>query len=309
MPLSTAKTRVAAIDCGTNSLRLLVADFDAATGSLVEVERLVRVVRLGEGVDELGRISQAAIDRAVVVLEEYRQVIHRLAVAPSRVVFVATSAARDARNAQDFVAAASAAVGVVPQVISGELEAQFSFSGAVAGLVGGSAPFLVVDVGGGSTELVLGDAFVESSVSVDLGCVRLTEQGCVQAEVDRLLGEAFAVVPVERAGSLVGLAGSVTTITAHALGLREYDSSLVHGADVPVGRVVEACAELVAMGRDELALLPYMHPGRVDVMRAGAMIWSSVVQHVARVSGVESVRTSEHDILDGAAMAVAGRAV
>lgn len=295
-------TRVATIDCGTNSLRLLVADFDPQLGTLVEVDRQVRVVRLGQGVAASGQITAEAIGRAQVVLAEYRALLHHYAVAPSRVRFVATSAARDAKNVADFVTAAAETVGVTPEIITGDQEAAWSFNGAVAGIAGGTAPYLVVDIGGGSTEFVLGSTTVEAAISVDLGCVRFTEQGFPEADLDQLLSTAFASVPPESTNTLVGLAGSVTTVTAHALGLLTYDSAQVHGAELTVDQVTAACADLVAMDRDQRAALPYMHPGRTDVIVAGAMIWTKIVHHVADAAGITHVRTSERDILDGVAL-------
>lgn len=312
--------RVAAVDCGTNSLRLLVADVDRSAGTLVDVERCLRVVRLGEGVDATGLISPAAMSRALTVTAEYAALAARHGA--SRVRFVATSASRDARNAAEFVAGVRTLLGVEPEVISGTEEAHLSFVGAVRGLPGGGrAPYLVVDLGGGSTEFVRGADDVEAAVSVDVGSVRITERhfrtdpptadqvAAARRDVDEALARADAVVDLGRTATLVGVAGSVTTITAHALGLPGYDSSAVHGAILSVDRIRRACDDLLVAGRAALSSLPYLHPGRVDVIAAGALVWRRIVEEVARGAGIATVVTSEHDILDGIAWSLADGAV
>jgi len=308
--------RVAAVDCGTNSLRLLVADVDAATGSLVDVERTMEVVRLGEGVDRTGALSPAALERTLAAT---RRCAARIAdLGAHRVRFVATSASRDASNASLLVDGVREALGVEPEVVTGEEEARLSFRGATGDLRGRHpAPRLVVDLGGGSTELVLGEEDVEAAWSTDVGCVRLTERhlsadppapGAVEAarrDVRAALDEAARAVPLARAATLVGVAGTVTTVTAHVLGLPAYLPERIHGAVLGVPQVLAACDDLLAMGRPERAALPFMHPGRVDVIGAGALVWREVVERVARESGVEQVVTSEHDILDGIALSLA----
>jgi exopolyphosphatase / guanosine-5'-triphosphate,3'-diphosphate pyrophosphatase len=308
--------RVAAVDCGTNSARLLIADVDPAAGTLVDVDRLTRIVRLGEGVDATGVIAPAALARALQVSQEYAELVARRGA--TRVRFVATSAARDARNVADFVAAVRGAFGIDPEVIGGTEEARLSFVGAVRGLPGVHRPhYLVVDLGGGSTEFVRGAGGVEAAVSVDVGSVRITERhlrtdpptaaevAAGRRDVAVALDRADAVVDLGGAATLVGVAGSVTTITAHALRLPRYDSSAVHGASLSVDRVRAACADLLAAGRERRAALPYLPAGRADVIGAGALIWGSVVEVVARRSGIARVLASEHDILDGIAWALA----
>ncbi len=309
-------TRVGAFDCGTNSLRLLIADVDHERGALVDVDRRMEVVRLGEGVDATGRIADDALDRTLKVTRFYAALCAEAGV--SRVRFVATSASRDAQNRDVFVDGVRALLGVEPEVVTGRTEAELSFVGATTRLFGSyEAPFLVVDIGGGSTELVLGADTVEAGCSIDIGCVRLTESqltadpptraqlAAATTVVDEALASAEAVVPFRNARTFVGLAGTVTTVTAHALGLPGYDEALIDLATLPVEDVVAACADLTAMTRDERAALPYMHPGRADVIGAGALIWGRVVERVAQASGITHVLTSEHDILDGIAYSLA----
>jgi len=327
-------TRVAAIDCGTNSIRLLVADLPepgapAVAGQpLVDVHREMRVVRLGEGVDATGRLSDAALERTLAATRDYAAVVRELGVERTR--FVATSASRDASNAQVFVDGVREALGVEPEVVPGAEEAALSFRGAATGVpprgpdgVSLVSPYCVVDIGGGSTEVVLGDPGATASgaapaaLSVDVGCVRLTERhlhddppspaqvAAARADVDAALDRVAEVVPYAATGALVGVAGSVTTITAHALGLPRYDAERIHGAVLPVPDVLAACADLLSTTREQRAALPYMHPGRVDVIGAGALVWARVVERVAEVADVRSVVTSEHDILDGIALSLA----
>ncbi len=325
-------TRVAAIDCGTNSLRLLIADVDAASGRLIDVDRRMEIVRLGEGVDRTHQIAPHALERTLAVARFYAALCVDARV--EKVRFVATSATRDATNRGDFVAGVQQLFGVEPEVVPGEEEAALSFAGATRGLVGatpagrasgsGDEPagdaadgVLVVDIGGGSTEVVLGRTSVEAACSVDIGCVRLTERhllddpaspvqlAMARADVDSALDVVAAQVPLERAHSLVGLAGSVTTVTAHALGLTEYDPQLIHGAVLDTATVVAACQDLMTMPRAQRAELAYLHPGRVDVIAAGALIWQCVVQRVGAAAGITQAMTSEHDILDGIAWSLA----
>jgi exopolyphosphatase/guanosine-5'-triphosphate,3'-diphosphate pyrophosphatase len=308
----TAMTRVAAVDCGTNSIRLLVADVDVATGTLRDLDRRMEVVRLGQGVDRTGRISPEAMARTLDAARRYAGRARDLGA--ERVRFVATSASRDAENSAEFVDGVRDALGVEPEVVPGSEEAQLSYDGATRELHGRhDAPFLVVDIGGGSTELVLGNARVEAERSVDVGCVRMTERHLAGdppaphevAAVTRDVGAALDVVtghvPVERTRTLVGLAGSVTTVTAHALRLDAYRPDVIHGCELPVADVAAACDSLLHMSRAARAALPYMHPGRVDVIGAGALLWRLVVERVAAASGVTRVVASEHDILDGIA--------
>ncbi len=308
--------RVAAVDCGTNSIRLLVADVDPATLAVSDVVRRMEVVRLGLGVDRTGRIAPAAMTRTLDAAAEYAREcrVHDV----EAVRFVATSASRDAENAGEFIAGVRQAFrdfGTVPEVVSGDEEAALSFTGATADLIAGGVPgpYLVVDLGGGSTELVRGTAAVEAARSVDVGCVRITERhlhsdpptavevAAAVADVDRALDLAERSVPLSGVATLVGLAGTVTTVTAHALGLASYDADRLHLTTLPPDRVVAACEDLLGMTRAERAALGFMHPGRVDVIGAGALVWREVVTRAA-AAGARSVVTSEHDILDGLAI-------
>ena len=308
--------RVAAIDCGTNSLRLLVADLAADGSGLTDVDRRMRIVRLGQGVDATGRIAPEAMARTLDTVGEYAGICRELGVEAMR--FVATSATRDAANAGDFVAGVRELLGTEPEVVPGAEEAELSFTGATNGLTHGEGgPYLVVDLGGGSTELVLGTAHVDAALSLDVGSVRMTERhlhddpptpaqvAAAAADVDAHLDRAAAVVPLARVRTLVGVAGTITALTAIMLELPEYDSSRVHGAVFTVEEALAGCHRLLAMGRDERAALPSLHPGRVDVIGAGALIWSRVIERVVAASGVTHVTTSEHDILDGIALSLA----
>jgi exopolyphosphatase/guanosine-5'-triphosphate,3'-diphosphate pyrophosphatase len=302
--------RVAAIDCGTNSIRLLIADVDAATGRLVDLDRRMTIVRLGEGVDRTGRLSEAALERTFAACEDYAERIAAHGVEAVR--FVATSASRDAQNRQTFIDGVRGRIGVAPEVASGDEEASLSFDGATRELaVSGDAegPFLVLDIGGGSTEFVLGSEQPEAARSVDMGCVRLTERylhddpptqaqvAAATAEVERLIDAAAAVVPLERTRTVVGLAGSVTTIAALALGLDEYDSSRIHGSRITAAEVSRITEQLLTSTHAERAALTVMHPGRVDVIGGGALVLDRILARV----GADEVLVSEHDILDGIA--------
>ena len=297
---------VAAIDCGTNAIRLLVADVDG-DGVLHEHVRLMRIVRLGEGVDRTGEFSDAALSRTFEALDEYASVIASHAV--ERVRFVATSASRDVTNRDAFAAGVRARIGIDPEVISGTEEASLSFTGAVRGLPAGlvTTPALVVDIGGGSTEFVLGETAPEHAVSVNVGCVRMTERHLVadpptsseiaaaQADIDAAVAQAAQSVPFAEAASFVGLAGTVTTVAAMAMDLPAYDESVLHGSVIGYEDVVAVTGRLLAMTRAERAALAFMHPGRVDVIGGGAMVLESAM----RQSGSDQVVVSETDILDG----------
>jgi len=310
-------TRVGAIDCGTNSIRLLVADVDPGTGQLVDLDRQMRVVRLGQDVDRTGRLAPEALERTLRATRDYADRCAELGV--ERVRFVATSASRDAENRQDFVDGVHRLLGVEPEVVSGAEEAHLSFLGATRELVaeGLHGPFVVADIGGGSTEAVRGGSDVEAALSVDVGCVRLTERHlagdpptpaqvrAARADVDAALNRVAAVVPLQGVATLVGLAGSVTTVAATVLKLDAYEPARIHHARLAVDDVRSACDRLLAMSHAERAALPFMHPGRVDVIGAGALIWRRVVDRLVAESGLEEVVVSEHDILDGIAFSVA----
>jgi exopolyphosphatase / guanosine-5'-triphosphate,3'-diphosphate pyrophosphatase len=310
--------RVAAIDCGTNSLRLLVADV-GDDGRLVDVVRRMEIVRLGQGIDRTGVIAPEAMARTLAVTREYAGQCRALGV--DRVRFVATSASRDASNADEFVAGVREAFGdldVAPEVVDGDTEARFSFGGATGDLqaVGVPGPYLVVDLGGGSTELVRGTTGVEAAHSVDVGSVRMTERhlhtdpptpgevAAARLDVVMALDAVEETVDLTGIGAVVGLAGTITTITAHALRLTTYDPDAVHLARVPVDVMRAACESLLTMGHAERAALPYLHPGRVDVIAGGALVWEQVLDRALERSPGAVVVTSEHDILDGIALSV-----
>ncbi|WP_327290822.1 Ppx/GppA phosphatase family protein [Streptomyces sp. NBC_01198] len=314
-------TRVAAVDCGTNSIRLLVADVDPATGTLKDLDRRMRIVRLGQGVDRTGRLAPEALERTFAACREYAEVIREHGVPASRVRFVATSASRDAENRHDFVRGVVDLLGVEPEVITGDQEAALSFAGATRELAGRQdllTPYLVVDIGGGSTEFVLGADAVTAARSVDIGCVRLTERHIVRdggpvdpptpatvaamtADIDAALAEASRTVPMDRARTLVGLAGSVTTVAAVALALPAYDPVAIHHARISLAQVRTVTGRLLAATHAERAAIPVMHEGRVDVIGAGALVLLRIMEH----TGADEVVVSEHDILDGIAFAAA----
>lgn len=312
-------TRVAAIDCGTNSIRLLVADADPETGELVDLDRRMTIVRLGQGVDRTGRLAPEALERTFAACREYAAVIKEHGA--ERLRFVATSASRDAENRDDFVRGVLDILGVEPEVISGHQEAEFSFTGATLELKGSddlAKPYLVVDIGGGSTEFVVGADTVRAARSVDVGCVRMTERHLVhdggvtdpptaeqvaamRADIEAALDLAAETVPLREARTLVGLAGSVTTVSAIAQELPAYDPAAIHHSRIPVERVREITEWLLRSTHAERAAVPSMHPGRVDVIGAGALVLLSIMER----TGAREVVVSEHDILDGIAWSVA----
>jgi exopolyphosphatase/guanosine-5'-triphosphate,3'-diphosphate pyrophosphatase len=313
-------TRVASIDCGTNSIRLLVADVPAEGGH-TDLLRRMEVVRLGQGVDATGRLAPEAIERTRLVLVEYAAATRNLGATAVRMV--ATSATRDAANRTDFEDMVLDVLGQKPDVATGREEAELSFLGATASLdaaarAHGSAPprppFLVVDIGGGSTEFVLGDGDgVRAAQSVDIGCVRMTERHLhgdppsaeqiqrAEDDIRAALAEVTAEVPVGEAASLVGLAGSVTTVAALALELPAYDPDAIHGSRIPIDAVRTVTADLLAATRERRAAMPVMHPGRVDVIGAGSLILRVLMDEF----GMAEVVVSEHDILDGIALRLA----
>ena len=313
-------TRVGAIDCGTNSIRLLIADVDKDSGSVIDLVRRMEVVRLGHGVDRTGVIAPEAMARTVAQAREYASQCVELGV--ERVRFVATSASRDASNAQEFVTGvrqAFSAFGVTPEVVTGHEEASLSFRGATGDLRadGISGPFLVVDLGGGSTEFVRGTDEVEQARSVDVGCVRMTERhlrtdpptpsqiAAATTDIEAAIDQAAEVVDFRGISALVGLAGTVTTITAHALHLTTYDAERIHLSQLPAAQIIDACTSLLLMTRAERAALGFMHEGRADVIGAGALVWRTIVQRVQGDADISMVVTSEHDILDGIALSIA----
>ncbi|MFC7491332.1 MULTISPECIES: exopolyphosphatase [unclassified Knoellia] len=315
-------TRVGAIDCGTNSIRLLIADIDDA-GRLTDVVRRTEVVRLGYGVDRTGVIDPVAMERTLLQTREYAAQCREHSV--EQVRFVATSASRDARNAADFVsgvekAFAAAEFDVSPEVVSGNVEADLSFTGATGDLVVGQVPgpYLVIDLGGGSTEFVRGTTEVEAARSVDVGCVRISERHLTSdpstddeveaatADIRAAIDRAEEVVDLSGIATVVGLAGSITTVTAHALALTAYEAARIHLARLTPAAHRESAQSLLRATTAERAALGYMHPGRVDVIGAGALIWHEVLGRVLERSPHADVVTSEHDILDGIALSCSG---
>ena len=307
--------RVAAVDCGTNSIRLLVADLDPDASTLTDVDRRMTIVRLGQDVDRTRRLAPEALARTFAACDDFAAAIAEAGA--ERVRFVATSASRDVENRDEFVAGVRERLGVDPEVVTGDEEATLSFTGATRELTGSglAEPFLVTDIGGGSTELVLGrpGAVPTATRSVDVGCVRMTERhlhddpptpaqvAAARADVEAAVRLAAETVPLADARTLVGLAGSVTTVAAMALDLPTYDRDRIHHARIASADVHRVAERLLAMTRDERAALPFMHPGRVDVIGAGALVLAVLLEHVP----VDDVVVSEHDILDGIAWSLA----
>lgn len=293
---------VAAIDCGTNTIKLLIGDLPH-----VDV-REMRMVRLGQDLDRTGRIADEALVRAFAAIDEYAAMIRSHGVPPERVRFVATSASRDAANADVFVAGVRERLGVEPEVVSGDVEAALSFDGAVRNLrTAPDLPVLVIDIGGGSTELILGSSAPDAADSMDIGSVRLHERhlhsdpptadevaACV-ADIEAHL-DACPVSPAD-AATVVGVAGTVTQLAAVALGLPAYSREAIDQLVLPAGQVLATVDRLVAMSVAERRALPSMHPGRADVIGAGVLILGQVL----RRSGAAALVVSEADILDGIA--------
>ncbi|MCW2690889.1 MAG: exopolyphosphatase [Mycobacterium sp.] len=314
--------RVAAIDCGTNSIRLLIADRD--DGHLHDVHREMRIVRLGQGVDATGQFAPDALERTRLALVDYAELLRFHDAAQVRMV--ATSATRDAANRDVFFAMTAEVLGaVVPgavaEVITGAEEAELSFRGAVGELDSAAGPFVVVDLGGGSTEVVVGDrpeeGGVQAGFSADVGCVRLTER-CLHSDpptavevaaarevVRERLGEALRVVPVERAHTWVGVAGTMTTISALAQKMTTYDPAAIHLSRVGFSELLPVCEELIGMTRKQRAALGPMHEGRVDVIGGGAIIVEELAYALGNRAGIDELTVSEHDILDGIALSIA----
>lgn len=333
---------VAAIDCGTNSIRLLIARPGPDGAGLQQLHREMRVVRLGQGVDATGEFSAAALQRTFDAVDDYAVVIRRLLgtedLTADRVRFVATSASRDVSNRDAFVEGIRSRLGVTPDVVDGLEEAGLSFAGAAGALpvelrrrLGrdrDAIRVLVVDLGGGSTEFVLGtlslsdlgESSVLDAVSKDMGCVRFTERYLhsdppsvaeitgAQDDVNAVLDEVAERIDLTRVEAVVGVAGTVTTVTAAALGLEAYDPDALHGAVVDLPTIDAAAATLLTSTRDQRADLPFMHPGRVDVIGAGSLIWTRILSrlHAETQGRVGAAVTSEHDILDGIALSLLG---
>ncbi len=316
--MSPKSETVAAIDCGTNSIRLLIAD--RIDGRFRDLHREMRIVRLGEGVDATGQFSPDALGRTRAALEDYAALLRGHGVRKLRMV--ATSATRDAANREDFFAMTadvlgSVVLGAIAEVITGSEEAELSFNGAVGELDSAAAPFVVVDLGGGSTEVVLGTGSgVRASYSADIGCVRMTER-CLHSDpptaaevaaarevVRERLAEALRVVPVAQAKTWVGVAGTFTTIAALAYGMAEYDADAIHLSRVRFGDLLAVCDQLIGMTRAQRAALGPMHEGRVDVIGGGAIIVEELAAALSERAGIDEIIVSEHDILDGIALSI-----
>ncbi len=365
-------TRVAAIDCGTNTIRLLIADARASSGGAVRLVPLVRlneIVRLGQGVDRTGRLDEAALERTLAVVGDYADRCRELGAQSVR--FVATSATRDASNRAVFVEGVRELLGVEPEVVSGQEEARLSFAGSLLGADGGGAfpsaaagpagseaaagpeaatagpetgavgptglgdaagpeadirpgtggtRRLVTDLGGGSTELVLGVDAPAAAYSMNTGSVRVTEryladgvtpaaEATARDHVRALLDRAGAVVDLGATRELVGLAGTITTVTAHALGLESFEPEAIDGARLDVGTALASCEAIVHSTAAERESWGYLRPGRRDVIAAGALVWSEVIARVAEATAARGHRltctvTSLHDILDGIALSL-----
>jgi exopolyphosphatase/guanosine-5'-triphosphate,3'-diphosphate pyrophosphatase len=320
--------RVAAIDCGTNSIRLLVADLSlsAAGAYLVDVHREMRVVRLGEGVDATGRLSPSALDRTWRALADYTAILRASGAVTVRMT--ATSATRDAANRDEFTAMVRRTLGQDPEVISGAEEAELSFRGAVGDLPATDGPFLVVDIGGGSTELVVGSVdpadgggvvTLAGSTSLNIGCVRITERllpsdpptaGEIAAAAGwarELLSDGLDALggTLGSVRRMVAVSGTATTVAAASLQLPSYDPVRIHLSRIPVGDLRKVSEILLAATRAHRAALGYMHPGRVDVIGGGSLILATIAELVAQRTGLDEVTISEHDILDGIALSLA----
>ncbi len=301
-------SRVAAIDCGTNSIRLLIAD--VSEGKFRELYRTMEIVRLGEGVDKNRSFDPAAIERTLRATAAFSEEIARRGVTAIR--FCATSATRDAENRALFIDGVREILGIEPEVISGEEEARLSFAGAVSEMHPSDAPFLVIDIGGGSTEFVYGEREVSFAKSVNIGCVRMSERhfatapatsvsvNAAIADIDSAIRDAAQFVPIKDARTLIAVAGTATTVAAAALNLAEYDRYAIHLSRISAEKTSEISKLFLSMTRDELASLGYMHPGRVDVIAAGAL----VLDRIMKATGAVEFVASERDILDGMAWSI-----
>ena len=302
--------RVAAIDCGTNSIRLLIADVDGK--NFREIARDMEIVRLGQGVDKTGQFDPEAVARTLEATEKYADVVRQKGV--EKIRFCATSATRDATNRNIFIDGVKSILGIEPEVIPGTEEAALSFMGATKELLPTDGPFLVVDIGGGSTEFVLGTSEVEFAKSVNIGCVRMSERHLntqppsreqvelATADIDAAIKDAGSTVPFAQASTLVAVAGTATTVAAAALNLPEYDRYAIHLSRIPAQKIHDVAAMFQKMTRDEIAALGYMHPGRVDVITSGSLVLSRVMT----LTGATEMVASESDILDGIAWGLAG---
>jgi len=301
--------RVAAIDCGTNSIRLLIADIDGS--NFREVVRDMEIVRLGQGVDETGQFHPDAIARTLAAVDKFAAEIAKRGV--EKIRFCATSATRDATNRHLFVDGVRDRLGIELEVISGDEEAALSFAGAIKDLDPSSGPFLVVDIGGGSTEFVFGTSRVEAARSVNIGCVRMTERHfasdpataeqieSARTDIQAAIAQAAAIVPITQAKTLVAVAGTATTVAAAALNLPEYDRYAIHLSRISAKQTHDAATMFATSAREQRLALGYMHPGRVDVIAAGSLVLSEIMKS----TGASEFVASESDILDGMAFSLA----
>ena len=298
--------RVAAIDCGTNSIRLLISDIDTSTNTATDVCREMRIVRLGEGVDKTNAFSPRALERTFKAIDEYEEILLKHKVENLR--FVATSATRDAQNKAMFIKGVIDRLRIVPEVIAGTEEAALSFDGATRSLrQKHKAPFLIIDLGGGSTELVIGDQEPTGAYSMDVGCVRMTErhtpggnptkaqEEAIRTDVRNALKEAAKKVDWQKAQTIVGVAGTVTTVAAHILKLKTYDPEVLHGASISAQQISQTAQDFISLTPSQRAALPYMHEGRIEVITAGSIVLDEVMKAI----GAQTLIASERDILDG----------
>jgi exopolyphosphatase/guanosine-5'-triphosphate,3'-diphosphate pyrophosphatase len=301
--------RVAAIDCGTNSIRLLIADIDG--NNFREVVRDMEIVRLGQGVDETGQFHPDAIARTLAAVDKFAAEIAKRGV--EKIRFCATSATRDATNRHLFVDGVRERLGIELEVISGDEEAALSFAGAIKDLDPSNGPFLVVDIGGGSTEFVFGTSTVEAARSVNIGCVRMTERHfatdpatpeqieAARSDIQAAITQAAAIVPITQAKTLVAVAGTATTVAAAALDLPDYDRYAIHLSRISAQQTHDAATMFATSTREQRLALGYMHPGRVDVIAAGSLVLSEIM----KATGADEFVASESDILDGMAFSLA----
>ena len=301
--------RVAAIDCGTNSIRLLIADIDG--NNFREIVRDMEIVRLGQGVDETRQFHPDAIARTLAAVDKFAAEIAKRGV--EKIRFCATSATRDATNRHLFVDGVRDRLGIELEVISGDEEAALSFAGAIKDLDPSNGPFLVVDIGGGSTEFVFGTSTVEAARSVNIGCVRMTERHfasdpataqqieLARTDIQAAIAQAAAVVPITQAKTLVAVAGTATTVAAAALDLPEYDRYAIHLSRISAQQTHDAATMFATSTREQRSALGFMHPGRVDVIAAGSLVLSEIM----KATGASEFVASESDILDGMAFSLA----
>ena len=301
--------RVAAIDCGTNSIRLLIADIDG--NNFREIVRDMEIVRLGQGVDQTGQFHPDAIARTLAAVDKFAAEIAKRGV--EKIRFCATSATRDATNRHLFVDGVRERLGIEVEVISGDEEAALSFAGAIKDLDPSNGPFLVVDIGGGSTEFVFGTSTVENARSVNIGCVRMSERHfasdpatpeqieAARTDIQAAIAQAAAVVPITKAKTLVAVAGTATTVAAAALELPEYDRYAIHLSRISAQQTHDAATMFATKTREQRISLGYMHPGRVDVIAAGSLVLSEIM----KATGATEFVASESDILDGMAFSLA----